>query len=91
MMLKIVKSNQFNKDIKIAIKRNFDLELLNAVITKLANKEPLEDKYRDHSLLGWFNDFRECHIKADWILIYSIDDEELELFLFRTGTHSDLF
>jgi len=30
-------------------------------------------------------------LKPDWLLVYTIDDEELELFLFRTGTHSDLF
>ena len=45
----------------------------------------------DQALKGEFQDFRECHIKPDWILIYSIDGDELELMLFRTGTHSDLF
>ena len=29
--------------------------------------------------------------KPDWILIYLVDEEELELLLFRNGTHSDLF
>lgn len=38
-----------------------------------------------------FNKDLKKAIKLDWLLIYSIDDEELELFLFRTGTHSDLF
>lgn len=90
-MLKIVSSNRFLKDLKIAKKRGLDLTPLNEVVEKLANQEKLEPKYRDHALGGDYNDFRECHIKPDWILIYSIDDEELELFLFRTGTHSDLF
>lgn len=35
--------------------------------------------------------FRECHVEPDWLLIYRIDGDALELFLFRTGTHSDLF
>lgn len=43
------------------------------------------------SLKEDYSKVRECHIKPDWLLIYHIDDEELELFLFRTGTHSDLF
>lgn len=30
-------------------------------------------------------------IEPDWLLIYRINQDELELFLFRTGTHSDLF
>ena len=37
-----------------------------------------------HTLFGVSSNFRECHIKPDWLLIYTIDDEELELFLFRT-------
>ncbi|MDD7185979.1 MAG: type II toxin-antitoxin system mRNA interferase toxin, RelE/StbE family, partial [Oscillospiraceae bacterium] len=34
---------------------------------------------------------RECHILPDWLLIYEIADDELILYLTRTGTHSDLF
>ena len=41
---------------------------------------------RDDILLG-----RECHIEPDWLLVYRINNAELELFLFRTGSHSDLF
>ena len=91
MPLKIVPSNKFKKDIELAKKRGFDMALLDTVVTKLANQEKLEPKYKDHQLTGSLYDFRECHIKPDWLLIYSIDGDELELFLFRTGTHSDLF
>jgi mRNA interferase YafQ len=31
----------------------------------------------------------ECHIEADWLLIYQVTDDEV--ILLRTGTHSDLF
>ena len=48
-------------------------------------------KNRDHSLTGDYIGFRECHIQPDWLLVYRVDDEELMLFLSRTGTHSDLF
>ena len=90
-MRKIVASNRFKKDLSQAAKRGFDLDLLNEVVTILANGGTLDPKYRDHSLIGDYEDFRECHVKPDWLLIYRIDDEELELYLFRTGTHSDLF
>ena len=90
-MLKITTSNKFLKDLQLAKKRGLDLGLLNEVVTKLANREILDEKYHDHALKGEFEDFRECHVKPDWLLIYSIDDEELELFLIRNGTHSDLF
>ena len=33
----------------------------------------------------------ECHIQPNWLLIYRIDQDELSLMLFRTGSHSDLF
>ena len=52
---------------------------------------PFEEKYNDHSLKGKYKSFRECHIESDWLLIYRITKKELKLFLFRTGTHSDLF
>jgi len=32
---------------------------------------------------------RDCHIEADWVLIYTADKDSLRLE--RTGTHSDLF
>ena len=90
-MLTIVRSNRFLKDLRLAKKRNLDLSALEEVVNILANQEVLDEKYHDHALSGDYSDFRECHIKPDWLLVYTIDDEELELFLFRTGTHSDLF
>lgn len=91
MMIKIVPSNQFKKDLKSAKKRGYDMEHLQKVVHALANGENLDKKYRDHALAGDYSGFRECHVEPDWLLIYRIDQDVLELFLFRTGTHSDLF
>lgn len=90
-MLAIVLSNQFKRDLKLAAKRGYDLSLLDSVVTKLANGETLAEKYRDHSLSGNYAGFRECHILPDWLLVYRVEEEELILFLSRTGSHSDLF
>lgn len=90
-MLKIVPSNHFKKDLKIAKKRGFKIESLSRVINVLANGETLEPRYHDHNLSGEYIGFRECHIEPDWLLIYRVNEDQLELFLFRTGTHSDLF
>ncbi len=90
-MYKIVSSNQFKKDLKLAKKRGLNLKPLSSVVNTLAEGKALDEKYRDHSLSGEYRGFRECHIEPDWLLIYRIDGKELELFLFRTGTHSDLF
>jgi len=90
-MLEIVPSNQFRKDLKLARKRGLKIERLKEVVTILAEQKKLEDKYRDHGLSGDYKGFRECHIEPDWLLVYRIDEDVLELFLFRTGSHSDLF
>jgi len=90
-MLKLIASNQFKRDLKLAQKRGLDLARLRAVVNMLANEQPLDLKYRDHSLSGNYSGFRECHIEPDWLLIYRIESDMLELFLFRTGTHADLF
>ena len=90
-MLEVVLSNQFKKDLKLAKKRGFDIEKLLNVVNSLAAKRKLEAKYHDHRLTGEYKDFRECHIEPDWLLVYRVNEDALMLFLFRTGTHSDLF
>ena len=90
-MLKIVLSIRFKKDLKLARKRGLNLDVLRTVVNILASGEKLDRKYRDHDLTGEYAGFRECHMQPDWLLVYRIEQEELELFLFRTGTHSDLF
>ena len=76
---------------KRAIKRDKDIDKLEEVVNRLANREMLELKYRDHNLSGEFSGFRECHIAPDWLLIYRVEEDELILLLMRTGTHADLF
>ncbi len=91
MKLEIVFSNRFKRDLKQLIKRRLNIDLLDEVVEKLANQQPLEKKHKDHALTRNYIGFRECHIQPDWLLIYRIDDDGLYLFLSRTGSHSDLF
>lgn len=90
-MLDIILSNQFKKDLKLARKRGYCLELLEEIVEQLARQEKLAPKLRDHGLTGNYAGFRKCHIQPDWLLVYRVEHSELMLFLFRTGTHSDLF
>ena len=83
-------TTQFKKDYKLAKKRGYDISLLEEVIDKLLREIPLEEKYKDHALIGNYLGFRECHIQSDWLLIYAINHDELILTASRTGTHSDL-
>lgn len=84
-------TSQYKKDVKKAKKRNYPMQELYDVILKLANGEPLEERFCDHKLEGKWANHRELHIRPDWLLIYQIKDDVLILELSRTGTHSDLF
>lgn len=87
----IKNTTQFKKDYKLAKRRGLDISLLKSIVTKLANGESLDSKYKDHPLTGNWIGYRECHIQSDWLLVYRYEDDVLVLTLARTGTHSDLF
>jgi len=91
MKFEVKFTNQFKKDLKLAKKQGKDIERLYAVIEKLTDEEPLEQKYRDHELSGNFKGCRECHVEPDWLLIYEVMDDILVLMLYRVGSHSTLF
>lgn len=90
-MLEIIMTNRFRKDYKLAKKRGYDLSLLDRTVNLIASRTTLPEKYKDHELIGDYKGCRECHITPDWLLIYEIYEDELILYLTRTGTHSDLF
>ena len=88
-MLDIRYSTRFKKDFKVCVKRNYKMTLLQQAIDILRIPDTLPAKNKDHALSGNYSGYRECHIEPDWLLIYRQDDNEL--LLYRTGTHSDLF
>ena len=90
-MLEIVYTTQFKRDYKLAQKRGVDVEELFKVIGMLQKQEHLPPEKKDQVLHGNYKGYRECHVRPDLLLIYKIKDKELELVLFRTGTHSDLY
>lgn len=91
MPLRLVPTTKFKKDLKKIKKRGYNLEELQLVLNKLCAEESLDDKYRDHALVGIYTGFRECHIRPDWLLIYAIEKDKLILTAAGTGSHSDLF
>ena len=85
--------SQFKKDYKRMMKQGKNIGKLDYVIEELAVPNPLSEKYRDHSLVGNWSGYRECHVEPNWLLIYdyeTLDDGEKQLLLVRTGSHSDL-
>jgi mRNA interferase YafQ len=88
-VLVAVRSNRFKRDVKRLEKRGKDMAKLKAVLMLLLKEKPLPSHYRDHPLRGDWNGFRDLHIEPDWLLLYRIKDDELQLV--RTGSHADLF
>ena len=92
-LYEIKSTSKFDKELKKINKQNKNLDKLIYVVEKLANGEKLEPKYKNHNLVNdsIYKNCSECHIEPDWLLIYKIQNEELILLLFSTGSHSELF
>lgn len=67
------------------------MQLLRNVIEYFENSSKLPVEYSPHKLAGNYNNYWEAHIKSDWLIIWKELIEEYEIWLTRTGTHSDLF
>lgn len=91
MKYKVDFTNQFKKDIKKAEKQGKNIDNLFQVVGRIANGEPLDQKYRLHRLSGEYEGCYECHVEPDWLLVYKIYESTLVLLLTRLGSHSELF
>ena len=76
-MLTLRTTSQYRKDRKRAIKNGLPMHMLDEVLEELAAENPLDPKHNDHALKGNYTGYRECHIKPDWLLIYTVDKGHL--------------
>ena len=83
-------SSVFKKALKKVIKQGKDLDKMFFIIEKLANKDELDQKYRNHTLINdkYYKNCGECHIEPDWLLVYRYEEKQLILLLVNTGSHS---
>lgn len=86
-------TSRFKKEFKKVLKQGKDENLFLEVLGVIANGGELAEKYKNHKLINdkTFKDCYECHIQPDWLLVYKVQNNELVLLLFATGSHSDLF
>lgn len=82
-------STRFKTDLKRYEHKKEVIKELNEVLKVLLSGAKLPEKYKDHSLSGNYADYRECHIKPDVLLVYRVGKDLL--YLFRLGSHSELF
>jgi mRNA interferase YafQ len=85
------RTSQFKKDVKLAGRRGKDLAKLKVAIDLLIDGDILPPQYKDHPLRGNFAGSRDCHLEGDWVLIYTLTENNSHVRFERTGTHSDLF
>ncbi len=88
----IVWSGRFTRDYKRERKGQHRATLdgdLTAVLDTLANRLPLEPRHNDHALKGEWQDYRDCHVRPDLVLIYRLPDDDT-VQLARMGSHSEL-
>ena len=84
-----VYTRQFERDIKRLKKRGKDLVKFKIIAHSLIGGKQLDPLNRDHRLVGNYAGRRECHIEADWLLIYCLKEDRI--IFERTGFHADLF
>ena len=82
-------TNQFQKDIKLMLRRGKSVEKFKEVANRLISQSVLDVRFRNHKLTGNYKDRWECHLEPDWLLVYKLSGDEI--IFERTGTHSDLF
>jgi mRNA interferase YafQ len=86
---KVVYASQFKRDFKTL--NSTEQSETEEIIKRLARGETLDEKYHDHQLQGKLKEFRDCHVRPDLVLVYSIDNGVLELYAYRIGSHSKLY
>ena len=93
MIESIFRTPRFKRDYKALVKKHYDMGLFEAAVRALVAQDAdiLSTRYRDHALKGEWEGYRELHISGDWLLIYRINERELQLVLTRTGSHDELF
>jgi mRNA interferase YafQ len=85
----LIRGAQFRRDVKLAERRGKQMAKLRDLVLLLMEGGSLPPRYKDHQLSGEWKNHRDCHIEPDWLLLYKIDGDDL--YLVRTGSHSDLF
>lgn len=89
--LKIEKS--FKKDLERDKKSgqylSEDFDLLKTIILLLQKHITLDSRYKRHPLKGNLKYFESVHIKNDWLLIFKVDEQYLNLIML--GKHTQVY
>lgn len=92
-MKELVFTRRFEQDFR-RLKRtlprhSLDYDTLEYAFLLLQSRAPLPEAFREHALSEEYAGLTECHLDADWLLIYRITRDRVVFH--RTGTHRQLF
>ena len=89
MKFGLARTKKFKRSFKKLRLKDSDETIYIDVVSKLLNGIPLDKKYKDHFLKGNPEQYKECHLKPDLLLIYRVYKGEVQLI--DIGSHSELF
>ncbi len=89
MKFGLARTKKFKRSFKKLRLKDSDDAIYIDVVSKLLNGIPLDKKYKDHFLKGNPEQYKECHLKPDLLLIYRVYKDEVQLI--DVGSHSELF
>ncbi|AWE41877.1 MULTISPECIES: type II toxin-antitoxin system YafQ family toxin [unclassified Actinobaculum] len=79
----------FLRDVKRLKRKHYSMDALKSAIQAVAERRTdWLKRHRDHQFTGNLAAYRELHIAADWLLLYTIAAGTL--ILARTGGHDEL-
>ncbi|MBI1969171.1 type II toxin-antitoxin system mRNA interferase toxin, RelE/StbE family [Candidatus Woesearchaeota archaeon] len=74
-------------------KREFAVLLDDAALReklKMLQQQP-RNALKAHKTKGKLQGYWECHLEADLLMLYEIDDTKREIIVIRIGMHKDIF
>jgi len=89
MKFGLARTKKFKKSFKKLHLKDNDEAIFIDVVSKLLNGIALEEKYKDHFLKGNYEQYKECHLKPDLLLIYRVYRDDVQLI--DIGSHNELF
>jgi len=88
-MRSVLTTSHYRRDVLRLYKKHYDTRLLTDITKMLQRDGVAPIQYEPHKLHGKWSGYIECHLAQDWLLIYKIDAKFV--YLYRTGSHNDLF
>ena len=88
-MRSVLTAKRYRRDVLRLYKKHYDVQVLTDATKILQRDGVMPAQYSPHKLHGKWSGYLECHVGRDWLLIYKTDAKFV--YLYRTGSHDDLF